>query len=295
MDQRTHDIAEVRSQICNVFLVTLAIVTVPTTAASLYRITWTGWLPYYAVHLGLALGLCLFALFRSRVPYNIRAGFIVTVFVTVGLLSFWQYGVLGSGWAFAAMAPAISAIFFGTRVAVLVFVGSLLTGVAIGLHSLSVSKLPAIDPIVYALQPSSWVVAILAWVFVGASVLAAIVMYNRGLFDALLAANRNEDALRKSERRFRDFADAALDVFWETDTDHRLSFVSASDEFLPTHFQKQAIGRTRWELAAVDPSQDETWTQHRETMLAHKPFRLAVPNRQVSASGQTRTSQGQSH
>src|SRR5690606_30002650 len=40
---------------------------------------------------------------------------------------------------------------------------------------------------------------------------------------------RQQERLRESEERFRDFADTASDWFWETDADHRFSFISESD------------------------------------------------------------------
>jgi PAS domain S-box-containing protein len=244
LDRRPDDIVEVRSRISNVFLVTLAIVAVPVTAANLYRITVTGWLPNYAVHLGLAVVLCLFALFRNRVPYSIRAGFIVTVFVLVGLGSYWQNGVLGSGWAFIALAPAIAAILFGTRVAVIILVVGILAGVAIGLHWLSAGKLPAVDPTVYAMKPSSWVVAILTQLFIAAGILAAIIMYNRGLFSALRDAKRHEEELSKSELRFRSLVENSPNAVSLKDVQGQYLLINEKFETLMRVRRENVIGKT---------------------------------------------------
>lgn len=202
MDRPSQDIVEIRSRICNVFLVVLTITAVPALAGSLYRITAIGWLPIMAVHIGLVAVLCFVTLFRNRVPYNLRAGYIVALFLMVGIGGLWQFGLLGGGFMFAVMAPAMSAIFFSIRVGVIVLVASVLTGGMIGVYTVLEHRLLPFDPSVYATQPSSWVVAILGWVLVAGSLLAAMVMYNKGLYAALRDANQHEDELaRRVEER----------------------------------------------------------------------------------------------
>lgn len=58
------------------------------------------------------------------------------------------------------------------------------------------------------------------------------------------------DELAASEQRFRDFAGAASDWFWETDADQRLVFVSRTVGEVSSVNQAWAVGR-RWpDLAA---------------------------------------------
>ena len=78
--------------------------------------------------------------------------------------------------------------------------------------------------------------------------------------------------VRESERRLRDFSDAASDWFWETDTEHR--FITLTDAFgrktglsEPT----SAIGHTRWDLAGVD-REDTGWRAHRDAIESRRPF-----------------------
>ena len=77
-------------------------------------------------------------------------------------------------------------------------------------------------------------------------------------------------AVRESEQRFRDFARSCSDNFWEMD--HNLRFnVDVTVENLPLPWS--SIGKTRWELAQVDPETDEYWRKHKEDLEAHLPFR----------------------
>ena len=94
---------------------------------------------------------------------------------------------------------------------------------------------------------------------------------------------QNELALQQSEARFKDFAEAASDWFWEMDTEFRFTSVSenfaqaagAEPEFL--------IGRTCWELAGVeDPESDKFWRNHLADVQARRPFRDLRYSVQVS-------------
>jgi PAS domain S-box-containing protein len=202
MNRVGQDVREVRSQICNVFLVVLGIAAVPALAASLYRITVTGWLPIMAVQFGLFTALFLVILFRKHVPYNLRAGFIVAGFLTLGIGGSWQLGLLGSAVVFVVVTPAISTIFFGTRVGVAILVVNILSLGMIGVYTVREHRLPVFDPSFYVTQPSAWFSTLFGSALVAGTLLAALVIYNRGLAAALEKANQTEDELtRRIEER----------------------------------------------------------------------------------------------
>ncbi len=57
---------------------------------------------------------------------------------------------------------------------------------------------------------------------------------------------RIEEAWRRSEHRFRDFAEASGDWFWETDLDQRFTYVSPRGDPSQSLFQdRELIGRSR--------------------------------------------------
>jgi PAS domain S-box-containing protein len=85
---------------------------------------------------------------------------------------------------------------------------------------------------------------------------------------------RAEQALRASEERFKDIAEAASDWFWETGPDFRCKFVS--DRFYEqTGFHlEDVIGKTLKEFVGPEivnenPAQ---WQAHNETLKKHLPF-----------------------
>ena len=80
-----------------------------------------------------------------------------------------------------------------------------------------------------------------------------------------------EHRLARSEQRFRDFANVASDWFWETNAEHRVTYLSgraASDGVDTGAF----IGKTLLEIAGGD-ADDEAWRCHLADLSARRPFR----------------------
>ncbi|HEX9842996.1 MAG TPA: PAS domain S-box protein, partial [bacterium] len=99
--------------------------------------------------------------------------------------------------------------------------------------------------------------------------------YHQPLFDAqgavsgLIVVSVNttsrrqaEDALRASEARFRDFAHASSDWLWETDAEHRLSYLSDEFERITGERRENYIGKRREELAG-DMDDADKWGEYR--------------------------------
>jgi diguanylate cyclase (GGDEF)-like protein/PAS domain S-box-containing protein len=83
---------------------------------------------------------------------------------------------------------------------------------------------------------------------------------------------RAEDALRLSEQRFRDFATSASDWLWESDAEHRFTWLSPNVSDLIGVSPEWHYGKTRREIMApgVDP---EVIEAHWQVLEAHLPFR----------------------
>lgn len=93
-----------------------------------------------------------------------------------------------------------------------------------------------------------------------------------------------ETRLKSNEQRFRDFAEASSDWYWETDKDHRFTYIS------PKVFETTGIpaekyfGKTRWELSEVVTN---SWQDHIDTLNRHEAFK----NLEYQASGANGDSQ----
>jgi len=65
-----------------------------------------------------------------------------------------------------------------------------------------------------------------------------------------------QQALSASERKFRDFAQAAADRFWETDDQHRYTYNSPGNELFPNP-SSVLKGKRRWEVAGFEAEETE--------------------------------------
>src|SRR5262245_35927148 len=81
-----------------------------------------------------------------------------------------------------------------------------------------------------------------------------------------------EEALRKSEARFRGLTELSSDWYWEQDENLRFTYVSSGAYDMGNYPAESTIGRTRWELPNVTPL-SFTWAAHQAVLAAHQPFR----------------------
>jgi PAS domain S-box-containing protein len=80
--------------------------------------------------------------------------------------------------------------------------------------------------------------------------------------------------LEQSEDRFRGYALTSSDWFWETDSQHRISYMS--EGVSSTGFgvkPNDLVGRTRMEIAADAGAEMDKWKQHFEVLERHESFR----------------------
>ncbi len=89
-----------------------------------------------------------------------------------------------------------------------------------------------------------------------------------------------ETDLRSSEQRFRDFASASSDWFWEMDEALRFSFFSERFTEVTGVPQEMLLGKTRRETGIPDVDPDQ-WRHHLEALDAHRPFRGFVHPRRL--------------
>jgi len=81
-----------------------------------------------------------------------------------------------------------------------------------------------------------------------------------------------EEALRKSEARFRGLTELSSDWYWEQDENLRFTYVSSGAYDMGNYPEESTIGRTRWELPNVTPL-SFTWAAHQAVLAARQPFR----------------------
>jgi len=95
---------------------------------------------------------------------------------------------------------------------------------------------------------------------------------------------RAEAALRESEQRFRVLSELSADFYWEQD--EQLRFVERVGHTWERHSYPAAdvIGKTRWELSALNMS-EEDWQRHRADLEARREFRNLEVERPLPSGG----------
>ncbi len=83
---------------------------------------------------------------------------------------------------------------------------------------------------------------------------------------------RVENDLRFNEQRFRDITESSSDWFWETDVDHRFTYVSERGPEAIGSNTKDILGKSRWDLVSKNIN-EEKWKTHRDDLENHKMFR----------------------
>ena len=77
-----------------------------------------------------------------------------------------------------------------------------------------------------------------------------------------------EQALKHSEKRFKDFAQSVADRFWEPDEHYRYTYVSLGGNSTVLLDPKEMIGKTRWEISSS--GDDEVfWEAYRAKLAEH--------------------------
>ncbi|EME68848.1 Signal transduction histidine kinase [Paramagnetospirillum caucaseum] len=95
-----------------------------------------------------------------------------------------------------------------------------------------------------------------------------------GVIRDITLRRQAEIELRESESRFRDLAGSASDWFWESDADHRLTFVSERIGSVLGVKPAAILGHTWLEIGLDD--QPERAAAYREDLAAHASFRDLV-------------------
>ena len=125
-----------------------------------------------------------------------------------------------------------------------------------------------------------------------ATLFAALASRSRRVEEQTAELRQVAQALGESEARFRDFATMTSDWLWETDRDHRFTYISDGIRRFGQD-PDTTIGHTRFEMIADSDREPDKWLEHRAILERREPFRDFVyrrrfkgdPERIVTISG----------
>ncbi len=94
------------------------------------------------------------------------------------------------------------------------------------------------------------------------------------------AYEKAEAARRDSEARLRDFAETGSDWHWESDRNHRFTYLSDGIRVFGQD-PSSRLGRPRWELASDAATEPQKWRDHMAVLERREPFREFIYSRKV--------------
>jgi PAS domain S-box-containing protein len=103
----------------------------------------------------------------------------------------------------------------------------------------------------------------------------------RALATQFRRVEERSDELAQSETRFRDFALTSSDWFWETDENHRFTYISEGIRQFGQD-PSSRIGRCRVEFARDVESDADKWRVHLDELERRVPFRNFVYTRKIA-------------
>ena len=93
-----------------------------------------------------------------------------------------------------------------------------------------------------------------------------------GYVQDITERRQSDRALRESERRFKDFADASSHWLWEMDSEFRFTFLSEGITRVTGEHPADFIGKTRWDIAGDNPANPELLHANQAHMERHEIF-----------------------
>lgn len=186
------DIQEVRYKICTLFLIVISLIAIPGLAASLYRSTEIGWLPVMNFHILIAITLWIITIFRKKLPYEIQAGFLLTLFFIIGISGIYQFGLVAGGITYLVVTTPLALILFGRKTGIIIFLLAFIFVFVISFFVVSGNLKYNFDVTMYVVSASSWVNAIISWAIASITLAISIHVYNKHLIKTLTISLRHQ-------------------------------------------------------------------------------------------------------
>lgn len=270
MDVLTRELDEVRGQLVNSGMMASVLIGLPMVVALLYRARDIGWQNLLSVQIGVYLVVLAAFIFRHRLSFRFRALIFLSLTFLVGTGGLITLGIHGQGILILLTWIVLMAILFGRRIGLaalaLVMVITTVEGLAVYFGFIHFK----INPQVYAVALSSWLVAtlcigLLAGVMVvslgrlHSYLLESISTLNKHMVDiresnsqllSEIAARKTiEASLAESEQRYRSLYDHHPDGVCSMDTQGRFVSVNEGVKKLTGHPAEELRDMTVFSLA----------------------------------------------
>ncbi len=194
------DLRQARSRICDLVLLATAALAVPAASASVYRSVNIGWKWVMGAHIAAAAIIWMLYIIRKSVPFNIRAGSVVFIFLFIGLSGFWEFGMIAGANPMLLIAPVLATVLFGKRLGIAVAVAMVLMMILTAYSFVYGGRVFEIDFSVSDTYLPAWITYTLTVILAVSTSIVAISMSNSHLASALIKSRESQNALANLNR-----------------------------------------------------------------------------------------------
>lgn len=200
----SHDLINmqrVKQRVCHGVLLTYALIMSAILGSSLqgdlFRNEEGSYHPLLFVHIGILSGVWILLFLRRHIPYRISAAYLCFVFLFAGLVSIYEFGLIGPGSAWLLSAPMLASVFFDKKAGLFFLLTAIGGYLLIGHDTIGAARLPPVDLSYYVLHTGTWAAHVFSFLVVAALLIAASTTVNTHLTAALKAANIREKEIEE--------------------------------------------------------------------------------------------------
>lgn len=183
IESRRISVAQLKSDLVNIALIVLAIISIPALASSLLRFFEIGFAPIMVSHIVIVSGILFVTFRRRKLSYRLRAWTLTGTFMIIGISGISTFGLTGNAVPFLFTGIVLATILFDRNIGVYFFVTAL-AAIILYMFVVNLGYLKyTIDFNAYTTAWSSWIAYIMAFGLLGVIIITVLGRFNRFFFD----------------------------------------------------------------------------------------------------------------
>jgi len=171
----------------------MALVAAPISAL---RAIVTGWLPFYTIHLALAVFVVAVFMFLKKMPFQLKSSLLLLLLWAIGLPGILTFGVVATSIWWLVLSCVVASIVISVRAGVLLAVT---LGVSLGIAGfgfISGMLVYDMDITAYLTRPAAWIALMIASGIFMIIILQSIGTYNRSIVSLLQEIKTQHDQIQ---------------------------------------------------------------------------------------------------
>jgi hypothetical protein len=192
----SHSHREVQQKLINKLILSFAIIAVPISSISFYRIVDIGFQALFIIHFIATIIMILLAIFRESLPYVTKVVSLIILFFIIGIASFINLGIASFYTELMMLAILIGIVFWGKIQALFIFITSSVVILIMAVSTTEGIVSPTINIDTYALHLSSWISMLAGFVLISALTILLVGEIGYSLSDKINELQKKQKELQ---------------------------------------------------------------------------------------------------